>query len=71
MRYQYGPMAAVALLRFALAIADVDPGLSARLMVRPTEQILGSRVYESWAEGMRGDALERHGRGSARSRRPS
>jgi len=39
--------------------------------VRPTEQILGSRVYESWAEGMRGDALERHGRGSARSRRPS
>jgi len=32
MRYQYGPMAAVALLRFALAIADVDPGLSARLI---------------------------------------
>jgi predicted ATPase/class 3 adenylate cyclase len=60
-----GPMAPVDLLRFALAIADADPSLSARLVGaadKETERMLGSRTYESWVEGMRDEVLTAAGK---------
>jgi predicted ATPase/class 3 adenylate cyclase len=56
-----GPMTPVDLLRFAFAIARADPPLAARLVGAAdaeTERLLGSRVYESWAEGMRSAILD-------------
>jgi len=71
MRYQYGPMAAVALLRFALAIAEVDRASARVLSVRPTTTPSRSWAAACMSRGRRAWEATRwnaHGRGSARSR---